>query len=148
MDSFPERLHHNTPGWVKSGALFHVRIRMQANPRWDLVEPSRGEALLSAAKLYHETDKWWCRLFVVMPDHVHALFVFPPHVAMSVTIRNWKRATTRLHGIEWQDNYFDHRIRDADEAAKTWIYLRENPVVKGLCAEADEWAWWWSGTAD
>jgi hypothetical protein len=79
-----------------------------------------------------------------MPDHLHALLVFPREAGMSTAIRNWKRAMARLHGIKWQSNYFDHRIRDDKERRETWDYIRRNPVAKGLCASEAEWPFWWS----
>ena len=126
--------------------MFHVRIRMAEGTRLNAETASLAEALLSAAQLYHDAGKWWCHLFLLMPDHCHALLVFPADGSMSATIRNWKRATARLHGVEWQENYFDHRIRDEGESAKTWTYIRRNPLVKGLCASEDDWSWWCSRT--
>ena len=121
---YPERLHHKTPEWVQSGAMFHVRIRMAEVFGSNFRESAQAQALLSAARNYHEAAKWWCHLFLLMPDHMHAMLVFPSQSSMSVVIRNWKRATARLHGVQWQDNYFDHRIRNDDESAKTWAYIR------------------------
>ncbi len=31
-DDYPRRLHHQTPGWVKNGSLFHVRLRAATDP--------------------------------------------------------------------------------------------------------------------
>ena len=111
-----------------------------------LTDAAQAQALLSAAQTYHETGKWWCHLLLLMPDHVHAMLVFPSDTSMSAAIRDWKRATARLHGISWQENYFDHRIRNEEESSKTWAYIRRNPVVKELCATEDDWPFWWSGT--
>ncbi|MBC8039197.1 MAG: transposase [Opitutaceae bacterium] len=146
MDDFPERLHHKTPGWVKSGALFHVRIRLEKDAPFQLTDETKAGVFLSAARLYHETGKWRCHLILIMPDHVHAILAFPVDGAMAVVVRNWKRATARMHSVKWQENYFDHRLRTDEESAKTWIYIRRNPVVKGLCEAEDDWRWWWSGT--
>jgi putative transposase len=146
MDNYPARLHHNTPGWVKAGALFHVRIGLAKDTKYALTDETKADVLLASVRLYHETGKWRCHLFLVMPDHVHAMLSFHAGVAMSDVVRNWKRGTARMHGVGWQENYFDHRLRTDEEAAKTWIYIRLNPVVKGLCEAEDDWRWWWSGT--
>jgi hypothetical protein len=50
----------------------------------------------------------------------------------------------RLHGVHWQSNFFDHRIRHEAEADETWTYLGNNPVVKGLASAPEEWPWRWS----
>jgi putative transposase len=81
-----------------------------------------------------------------MPDHVHALLAFPGTPGMSVVIRNWKRGAARLQGVLWQDNYFDHRIRSKAEAQEKGLYIRRNPVVKGLCGKVEDWPHWWGVT--
>lgn len=144
MKSYPARLHHRVPGWVKTGARFHIRIRTLFPPDVVLAEPKKAGALLAAAKAYHDSGHWWCDLCLLMPNHLHALLAFPADVTMSTVVRNWKRGTARIHGIKWQDNYFDHRIRNEKEADEAWWYIRRNPVVKGLCRSEDDWPWWWS----
>ena len=141
---YPGRLSHGVPGWVKPGARFHVRIRAAANQAVPLTEPTLGAGLLSAAKLYHERGRWWCGLIVLMPDHLHALLSFPEAGGLVATVRDWKRATARFHGVLWQDNFFDHRLRSETEADEAWVYLGRNPVVKGLAAQPEDWAWRWS----
>ena len=145
MKEFPCRLHHNTPGWVKENALFHVRVRVAPEQKPFLTDPALAPELLAAARRYHELSKWWCELFLVMPDHWHALMVFPREPGMAATIRDWKRGTARFQGVNWQENFFDHRIRNPQEAEKKWQYIKRNPVVKDLSPHEDDWPWWWSG---
>lgn len=63
---------------------------------------------------------------------------------MAATIRDWKRGTARFQGVNWQDNFFDHRIRNPQEAEEKWHYIRKNPVVKGFCVNENDWPWSWS----
>ena len=69
--------------------------------------------------------------------------VFPRDKAMSEIIRDWKRFHKRINGA-WQEGYFDHRLR-ADERGTQLSakldYIRQNPVVAGLCMRAEEWPW-------
>jgi putative transposase len=143
MTEYPQRLHHATPGWVKDGALFHVRLRVAPDQKLELTAKELSPRLLKAAADYHAAGRWWCELFLLMPDHVHALLAFPPEPGMSVVVRNWKRGAARLQGVRWQDNFFDHRIRAKAEAQEKWLYIRQNPVVKGLCLRADDWLHRW-----
>ncbi len=144
MPDYPGRLHHNTPGWVRDGASFHIRLRAEPTQS-SLIEPALGEALLNSARRYHELGHWWCELFLLMPDHVHAILAFPSAPGMSETLRNWKRATARFNRVRWQEGYFDHRLRTDAESNEKWHYIRRNPVVKNICATEDAWPWWWSG---
>ncbi|HTL67105.1 MAG TPA: hypothetical protein VL200_05545 [Lacunisphaera sp.] len=81
-----------------------------------------------------------------MPDHVHALLRFPRDPGMAGIIGNWKRGTARFQGIQWQENFFDHRLRHKAEADEKWQYIRNNPVMQGLCDHQDNWPHWWSGS--
>ena len=103
---------------------------------------------MKAVADYHAAGRWWCDLFLLMPDHVHALLAFPHEPGMSVVIRNWKRGAARLQGVRWQENYFDHRIRTKAEAQEKWRYIRRNPVVKGLCVREEDWPHWWAISAE
>lgn len=76
-----------------------------------------------------------------MPDHAHALLSFPPDRQMSRVIGGWKSWHARNSGIDWQDNYFDHRIRSDDEFQQKAAYIRRNPVAKGLCQRSEDWPW-------
>ena len=144
VSEYPQRLHHGTPSWVKDGELFHVRIRVDPAQTPALTEPGLSMDLLKAAKRYHELGHWWCELFLFMPDHVHALLRFPREPGMASVVSNWKRGTARFQGVKWQDNLFDHRIRNMAEADEKWHYIRLNPVVKQLCGSEGNWPHWWS----
>lgn len=117
---YPGRLRHAVPDWVKAGALFHIRLRVAPEQTPPPTESPPSDERLAAALRYHETERWWGRLIVLMPDHLHALLSFPQTEGLSTTLRDWKRATTRFHGVRWQVNFFDHHLRseaEADEAS-------------------------------
>ena len=76
-----------------------------------------------------------------MPDHTHALLSFPPDRPMSRTIGAWKSWHVRNNAVEWQTNYFDHRIRNDAELQLKATYTRNNPVAMELCARAENWPW-------
>jgi REP element-mobilizing transposase RayT len=142
---FPRRLHHEVPSWVESGSLFHIRIGHDREKKQTLlIDPLLAPALLDSAKFYEAKQHWHITLFLLMPDHVHALLSFAPGEIMSEVIRNWKRFHTRKHSIVWQDGYFDHRVRNderGEELAIKMDYIRRNPVAAGLCAKAEDWLW-------
>ena len=83
-------------------------------------------------------------LFVLMPDHVHAVLSFQRDKSMSEVIRDWKRFHTRMHHVKSQEGYFDHRLRPGERGTQFSAklnYIRENPVAAGLCARAEDWPW-------
>jgi putative transposase len=138
------RLHHATPTWIEGGAVFHIRIRTDRG--WartqSLIAPAaRGRSLLDSVAHYQHQRAWHCHLFLLMPDHTHALLSFPPDQPMSQVIGDWKKWHARHGSIEWQTNYFDHRIRNEAELQLKAAYIRHNPVAKGLCRHPEDWQW-------
>jgi REP element-mobilizing transposase RayT len=143
--AFPERLHHTVPDWVERGALFHIRIRLDGSERQrPLIDPSVAQAILDSAIFYEQKRRWHITLFLLMPDHLHAVLSFALDESMSEVIRNWKRFHSRINNINWQDGYFDHRLRLDERGTQLSAklnYIRQNPVAAGLCARAEEWPW-------
>jgi REP element-mobilizing transposase RayT len=141
MKSYPGRTHHNTPSWVKTGAIFHIRIRCARENQVSLTEPDLASRLLESAQLYHISNRWFCQLFLLMPDHIHALLAFPPNSVMANIIGAWKGFHAKRHDVAWQANFFDHRLRNDAELAEKSTYIRRNPVVKNLCLNEEDWPW-------
>ena len=114
---FKDRLHHRAPSWVPDGETFHIRIRCAPTQTTlgSLITPAFAQPLLDSAHFYHAQRRWCSFLFLLMPDHLHALIAFPREEAMSRVMHDWKSWHKRTHGIEWQDGYFDHRIRSEKE---------------------------------
>jgi putative transposase len=71
---------------------------------------------------------------VIMPNHVHALFVQNPKYPLEVLLRSWKTFTARKlnallgrSGTLGQRDYFDRVIRDETHFANCVRYIRRNP---------------------
>ena len=142
---FPSKLHHDVPPWIETGALFHIRIAIERErKRSPLTSVPLAQALLDSARFYEIKQRWHITLFLLMPDHLHALLSFASDESMSNVIGDWKHFQTRKHGIIWQEGYFDHRLRDderAEQLSAKMNYIRQNPVVADLCASVEDWPW-------
>jgi putative transposase len=142
---FPARLHHHVPHWVEPGALFHIRIRLDlAKLQQALTNQCLGQAILDSAIFYEEKTRWHIALFLLMPDHLHAVLSFAREESMSEAIRDWKGFHNRTNNVIWQEGYFDHRLRLDERGAQLSAklnYIRQNPVAAGLCARAEDWPW-------
>ena len=141
MKNYPSRLAHRITGWVPEGAVFHIRIRCSGENRKPLTEPSLGPDILESVRTYVRLQRWYCLLFLLMPDHLHALLQFSSENGVSGTVQGWKRYHRRMNSIVWQDNFFDHRIRNESELADKFAYIERNPVVCGLCDKTKDWPW-------
>ena len=60
---------------------------------------------------------------------------------MESTIKNWKKFVAGEYGVDWQRDFFDHRLRNDRELEEKACYILMNPVRKGLCARAEDWVW-------
>jgi putative transposase len=85
----------------------------------------------------------WC----VMPNHVHVLLA--PTWELSKITQGIKGYTAReinkrrgqVGRTFWQDESYDHWVRDADELVRIVAYIEHNPVKAGLCGLAADWPW-------
>jgi REP element-mobilizing transposase RayT len=71
---------------------------------------------------------------VVMPNHVHAIFVQNPPWPLEKILNSWKTFTARRinallerRGSLWQRDYFDLLVRDQSHFASCLRYIRRNP---------------------
>jgi len=134
-------LPHQAPAWVGDGEIFFITICAKNRETQPLTQKGVPEQLLEAAIQYHETGRWWTRLFLIMPDHVHALVAVPGNEVMRKVVAQWKTITAKITGVEWQKDFFDHRPRDLRALEEKEIYIFENPVRKGLVKTPEEWKW-------
>jgi REP-associated tyrosine transposase len=74
-----------------------------------------------------------------MPDHLHMLIGIAGDAELSKLIRDFKRAAARFGKIDWQRNFFDHRLRHDESEDEKAAYLRANPVRAGLTREEETW---------
>jgi putative transposase len=141
--SFPTRksLPHAVPPWVDDGAIYFFTQCLQDRTRSDLVQAETASALLAAVRNYHDRQIWFMHLFLLMPDHLHALVSFPTGQSMRVAWSSWKRYTAKATGVIWQRDFFEHRLRSHESWEQRARYIRENPVRKGLVTEGGLWPW-------
>jgi putative transposase len=138
-----KRLPHEVPGWVADGAVFFITINCRRRGEAWLLEQDRARRLWENVCKLMDKGQWWVRLFLVMPDHVHFMASFAREPGLRAVISAWKRWTARTMGIEWQRDFFDHRIRQAAEYEEKALYIRQNPVHKGLVTRAEDWPHVW-----
>lgn len=145
MPNFPvrKRLHHDIPLWVESGSLYFVTINCKAKGPNSLCIDERSKRLFKTVEHYNNIHNWHCILFLLMPDHLHALVSFPSEQSMVSVLKSWKRYTAKKLGIAWQSGFFDHRIRNDECWEEKAHYIRSNPVRKSLVSMDREWPFVW-----
>ena len=117
-------------------ALF---ITFGTKNRWILPEAAR--VIVLATCLYGKGVRFRLYGVVVMPDHAHL-------VLMPLADGNGNFSTSDhkfLHrkGLVWQQESFDHVLRQEKGIRAKGEYLINNPVRAGLVRSAEEYPWVW-----
>jgi type I restriction enzyme R subunit len=95
--------------------------------------------MVANSLLHFDGDRYQMGDFVVMPNHVHLLAMFPSFQAMKLQCRSWKKFTAGeinealgQRGQFWQDESFDHLVRSEMQFEYYQWYIAENPVKARL----------------
>ena len=95
--------------------------------------------LVYEAIRYFDGDRLSLVSCVVMPNHVHVLFVQNSEYPLEQLTRSWKTFTARrinsllcCSGALWQRDYFDRIVRHEQHFANCVRYIRRNPEKAGL----------------
>jgi REP element-mobilizing transposase RayT len=134
-----KKLDHRVPQWVKPSSFFFITICCRPRRRNQLCPSGTADRLLENAAFYHERFRWQCLVFLLMPDHLHAILAFPASPGMASTVKAWKSYQARSIGIDWQSGFFDHRLRDRFSLDEKLCYVLQNPVRAGLVAKPEDW---------
>ena len=115
-------------------------------PIW-LRDPRIARAVVTAIRLV--VERGWCiaHAFVVMPNHVHLLV--EPKAELKLITRAIKGTSARAcnqllnrTGLPfWQQESYDHWIRNPASFEKIRLYIERNPVSAGLVKSPEDWEW-------
>ena len=136
-------------------------------PHW-LANPEIA-AIVAEALHYRDSRLYHLLAFCIMPNHVHlvctplpvgrtgspandaaARTASPAYEAHSLSsvLQSLKRHTARQANVKlgrrgkfWQEESYDHVVRDADELGRVIRYVISNPVKAGLVESWQDWAW-------
>jgi REP element-mobilizing transposase RayT len=139
----PGPLNHQPPPWISSDTRYLITACAYFRVRNTFCHPEVGAAILDSIRLRDERNVWYCDLAVLMPDHIHLILHVPDETPLATVIRNWKSWLAKAHGIRWQKNFFDHRLRSEDEAGAKAQYVWNNPVRAGLVKRTADWPYVW-----
>jgi REP element-mobilizing transposase RayT len=142
---------------ITSGQAFAVMDRLLDETRagpFDLRQQALADMVVEA--IYHNASvlaHYELHAFVVMPNHVHILVT--PKVELCKLTKSLKGITAKranemmaMTGIPfWQEESYDHLVRNQREFEKIRHYIEENPVRAGLVADAEQYRWSSAGWA-
>ena len=134
------------PHWIPDASIVFVTWSLANECRW-LAEPGCAR-IVKQALIYGEQvrQSYQLHAWVLMPTHVHVLLT--PTRAFPEIMRWLKRTTARgcnvllgRSGVFWQEESFDHWIRNRPELENTIFYIEHNPVNSGLVTHPEDWPW-------
>ena len=141
MDFYKYR--RTLPHWRAAGATYFVTYRI--HPSRPPLSPEERDIVLDG--WHHYADQHYVLgPHVVMDDHVHVLVTPLPRHRLTDIIHSRKSfsANQFLHtcgrsGPMWQDEMFDHIIRDEGDYAEKAQYILNNPRKRW--PELEEYRW-------
>ncbi len=124
--------------------------RNSSEPQW-LKKPEIADIVTES--LHHWHGKSYNLVaYCIMPNHFHLIIdtsdetkYTKPLYAILHTLKSYtaKKANKALNrtGVFWQEESYDHVIRDSREFKNTMTYTLENPVKAGLVENWEEFAY-------
>ena len=112
-------------------------------------------ALRAATQWTRQRYPFQIDAFVVLPDHLHAIWTLPPDdtdfslrwrlikslFAKSIPKGEWLSPVRRARGERgiWQRRFWEHLIRDDEDYSRHAEYCYINPVKHGLVRCVQDW---------
>lgn len=111
---------------------------------------SKGKVATLVVEALKDADSLrMCKIhaYVVMPNHVHVLL--EPGVELAKITKLVKGRTARAANkilrrtgkFFWQDESFDHWIRNSAEFERVRTYIERNAVKAGFARRPEDWKW-------
>ena len=126
------------------GATYFVTL-CETNRHPALLDPPVALEIRNSLDRLHASDDFTLIAATVMPDHVHLLGVLGPRLSISRLIGKFKADTHRVlrpRGLEWQENFYEHRLRDGNETEPFARYIFLNPYRAKLIGLSKKWPLW------
>lgn len=145
------------PDALTSGQAFAAMDRLLDEARtgpFHLRHPAVANMLVEAINHNANTlGHYALHAFAVMPNHVHLLAT--PSVVLPILTKSLKSITAKrgnailaLTGNPfWQEESYDHLVRQEKEFDRILNYIEDNPVRAGLAACASQYRWSSAGWA-
>jgi putative transposase len=143
-------LPHEIPTWIDpQREIYFITINCEDRSRNQLALADVSGPLFETVRHRQEKLLWWPYVFLLMPDHVHALLSFPPSgKPLRGVISKWKEWTAKELGIVWQSDFFEHRLRQDESRREKADYILQNPVRQKLVVRPEQWPFVYFGDGE
>jgi putative transposase len=140
--------------WMPGGTYFFT---VNLRERHSTLLVDRLDALRMAFRVAHATRPFEIIAAVVLPDHLHCIWLLPAgdrdnatrwrHIKTQFSKcveANERRSASRIVHSErgiWQRRHWERLIRDERDLRSHIDYVHFNPVKHGLVEHVSDWPW-------
>ena len=103
------------------------------------------KSLITTWREIHQSKDLEFHCGTVMPDHIHLLFTLGQRITLPQIVSKLKmhsKLPLKTKNIEWQANYFEHRLRPDTLMEPFSRYIFLNPYRKKLLPLNTSWSGW------
>lgn len=137
--SFVQKYKRRLPHWEKAGSTYFVTFRVKKTLGKPLIKNPILADVVEEALWFGYGDRYILEAYVIMPDHVHLLLTPLFDWDLSKILQGIKGYTSKninkllnRKGSFWQDESFDHLVRNEVGWLEKFYYIHHNPVKAGL----------------
>jgi putative transposase len=131
-----------------SNHAYFVTTNTAGRIRW-FVDFEIARLVVAEMRLIHDRHDIDSLAWVLMPDHLHWLFVLRDRAGLAAVMKKFKSQSaiavnTRMGriGEVWQRGYFDHAIRGDEELQSVARYIIANPLRTNLVDRLGSYPHW------
>jgi len=144
--SIVQQYKRRLPHWEKEGSTYFVTFRVNKTLGKPLVKNPTLADVVEEALWFGYGERYILDAYVVMPDHVHLLLTPLYGWRLSRILQGIKGYTSReinkllnRKGSFWQDESFDHLVRNEASWIDKFEYIHNNPVNAGLVDRPEDY---------
>ena len=111
-----------------------------------LLRDSNAASVVENALLHFQGERYALSAWSVMPNHVHVVVTPFGGFTLPKILHSWKSYSAHeinrvlaRKGSVWEEESFDHLVRDERAFDKFVFYTENNPVSAGLCERPEHW---------
>lgn len=143
---FTTQYRRNLPHWDFNGSTYFITYCVKKCMGKALSNPEAAQIVEEALFFWHK-ERYQLEAYVIMPDHIHLILRPYPGFRLEKITQGVKGYTAKIlnkmlnrTGAFWQDESWDHIIRDRDYLGEYWDYIGNNPVKAGLALKPEDYA--------
>lgn len=151
-----ERRRRHLPHLEAPGSTYFLTFTLRRPAPLDLTTPRVASFIIEHLR-HFDGERYLLYDYTVMPDHVHVILKPLTDGARAISLSRIMHSMKSYlahrineeagrEGPLWQDETYDHIIRNQAEYEDCAQYIFENPHTKGLIAAPQDWPWWGKGS--